>query len=62
MRRPLAETPKHQAPSTQPIPRRRIGESVLAQIESCVGCIYVWEKANCELDQSAGYEAVKERI
>ena len=51
--------PLPKIPTIESIPQRKIGESV-AQIEGCVGCVFVWEKANGELDQSAGYEAVKD--
>eukprot|EP00943_MAST-04B_sp_MAST-4B-sp1_P009489 g9489.t1 len=46
-------------PNYEPVPTVKIGQTV-AQIEACVGCVFVWEKANSELDQSAGYEAVKD--
>jgi hypothetical protein len=51
--------PLPKLPSYEPVPTVKIGQTV-AQIEACVGCVFVWEKTNSELDQSAGYEAVKD--
>ena len=55
----LERPPLPKVPSVEPKPVLRLGETV-AQTEACVGCVFIWEKANGELDQSAGYEAVKD--
>ena len=55
----LGRPPLPKVPSIEPKPVLQLGETV-AQTEACVGCVFVWEKANGELDQSAGYEAVKD--
>ena len=55
----LGRPPLPKVPSIEPKPVLQLGKTV-AQTEACVGCVFIWEKANGELDQSAGYEAVKD--
>ena len=57
----LGRPPLPKVPSIEPKPVLQLGETV-AQTEACVGCVFIWEKANAELDQSAGYEAVKDAL
>ena len=58
-REPMPKMPKD--PVRPPIPPFvRQPHTPVGMKEACVGCFYVWTAANSHLDQSAGYEAVKD--
>lgn len=41
-------------------PAAREKKPSVAMREACVGCVYIWHATNNQLDQSAGFEAVKD--
>ena len=58
-REPMPVMPKDPVRPKSP-PWIRSAHTPIGMKEACVGCFYVWTSANSHLDESAGYEAVKD--
>ena len=60
----LAENLRGQGSNRQATQRSNVQSSSqsgsVSDTENCVGCQFVWAKVNAMIDQSAGYEAVKD--